>query len=64
MEANCNRCNKVVKISEEKFYTTETIFCDECIECIICNCPGLPSYIEIAENECLACKKPIKKYKQ
>jgi hypothetical protein len=26
----------------------------------VCKCPGLPSYIEIEDNKCIACGKPIK----
>lgn len=25
-----------------------------------CDCPGLPSYIELEENKCLACNRPFK----
>jgi hypothetical protein len=32
MEAECFNCKETVEISEEKFYSTEIILCDDCLE--------------------------------
>jgi NMD protein affecting ribosome stability and mRNA decay len=32
MEVTCFNCGRQIEVSEEYFYSTEPILCDECIE--------------------------------